>query len=984
MLVDDLVRAYRNAPDNRGGSETRNEILAELYDLHARGLVLWPLGVQWNRSVLGEVTSYRFSHLVEEEDPSALEYREQIERSPSFVHADYARRKKDVGYRLWRLFMTLKLANIGLYGIDLVREEHLFTLFEAMHTDGLWSDWVSDSIKGHVLLFGRFLATHHDDPMLGVGFLNPKRRTKLAPGVPSLLADNPHLQWLYRAFEVWLDQNVSLTKKSHRQTLRLLSEFLSTLPHEQAVPDELFSRSIVKSLFMFATDWSTPATRGFAISKILDFAEWFCHDYCVDQGIKPRFELTRNDIDRFLKAIPPAPARHAEVVARPMPMRFHLMLKRIITENDFAWPKSLTHGQTGRPIHWIPWTDPNTGNVRSVFCEVLPRMLLLQLELPLRNVQARRLDSGEGDDREYDPISKAWRDARGPVAGYWRALGVKNPRRGVFREIVTETGTIAGFWINSNKTKDSGNLFDETSGYEIPWQHDEVLENLAAMRRWQELYNPVSEPLAHADVPQGVFREEPSRAVRAVLPARFYLFRHPQNIGRRGREAPARYTAFLNFFLDALNELENRLREEDPESDIQIITERDAAGQPRRAIFTAHGMRSSTLTSLHREGVPIGILSKVVAGHATILMTLRYTKFDPAHVTEVLNNAYSQAMLNERGQFANFLKSATVERAMRMTARLADDGLQQIKGIYEQPACWSRLDIGICPNGGTQCHIGGEPVHKRKEKNGLDRSSYGVVPGGPRNCVRCRFFVTGLPFLLALCAHATAILAKIDSISKRITSVEVESEGLKRERRALGHASPRSLLDRIRILDETFVSESEMRDQALADVHATMVLVEKVRAIAFSGDDAGEAKLPMLLNSDVIPDISFRESTRFELVDAVVQASRWFPSINSVELEAERDDFLNRVLYRNGYVPITLSPLTPSEKRKAADALAQMLLVELGATEAQRLLEGRTTLIDLGLQEKLERAAAAATGRPLERLIVASRAIVPAIEPVTE
>jgi hypothetical protein len=351
-------------------------------------------------------------------------------------------------------------------------------------------------------------------------------------------------------------------------------------------------------------------------------------------------------------------------------------------------------------------------------------------------------------------------------------------------------------------------------------------------------------------------------------------------------------------------------------------------------------------------------------------MTLQYTKFGPAHVNEILNNARTQALLNSRNQFANFLKSATIEQAMRMTARLADDGLRQMKGAYDEPTCWIRMDTGICPNGATQCDIGGPAIAKRKEKNGLDKSTYKAVPGGPRNCVRCRFFVTGLPFLIPLWAHATAILAKVDGLSKRISLVNAEADELKIERRSLGGPTPQSLNDRIRILKETFVADDELRNQALADAHATMVLVEKVRAIATSGVEGDEAKLPMLLGEDGVPQVTARESTRFELIDAVVQASRWFPSINSVELEKERDEFLNKILYRGGYVPITLAPLTVQERRRAADALAQMLLVELGAAETEHLIDGHKTLADFDLQDKLEKAATAAIGHPIERLVL--------------
>ena len=972
MAVDELVRRYRAAPlGKHADTDIVREVIAELYDLHAQQLILWPVGFQFNKSVLGYGRTMVFFGAVEEIDPPMFALRDFIEGTPAFMNSGYPDTiRQNRSSELWRLFMTIRLATIGLKHFIFLSEEKLFAVVDALQVDGVWAGWTAQSNRRSFTRFARFMAALSGKTMFGASILNPGRRIKAGPRVEPIVLSHPHMVWVEEAFETWLDESVIKTKKNARYASRLLTDHLRTLPPEESVPQRVFSRARIKELVEFARTWRKPLTRGQSIAKLMDFAEWYCLHHAPMNGDTVKLEWTRFDVEQFIKTIPRTGSRSGEVAARPMPTRFHHLLKQIITEDDFAWPKSVLNNIGGLPAHWISWTNPETGKIERVFCEVLPRLLLLLLELPLRSIQARRFDSGEGDDREYDPVSRTWKDAAGPFAGHWKSHKARNARRGVLREIVTEVGTITGFWINSNKTQDRSTLFDETSGYEIPWQHEELIDNLVAMRRWQEKYNPVSGPLEYEALSPAIFKgEEPSRVVRAVLPARFYLFRYPLNVDHyRAREAPPPYFALWSFFLEALDEMERRLREEDPAGAVRIITERGQSGQPTAAIFTMHGMRSSTLTALHLAGVPIGVLSKLVAGHATILMTLRYTKFDPAHVNQILNDARTKVMLESKDRFANFLKSATIVEAMRMSARLSDDGLGQMKGSYGETTGWSRFDLGICPNGGTLCQIGGEVIHSKKEKSGRNRSTYQAVPGGSRNCVRCRFFVTGLPFMIPLWAHATAIFVKVDSLSKRIDEVTAESETLKADRRSLGPAAPRALTDRINVLDEIAASEGDARDQALANVHATIFLLEKIRTIIGSGDADDEVKLPMLLGEDGVPQFAARESTRFEIVDAVVQASRWFPSLASADLESERDEFLNKVLYSNGYVPITLSPLSTVERRKAADALAQMLLVELGASEAQNLIEGRKSLADLGLQDKLETVAAAAVGRPIERL----------------
>lgn len=95
-------------------------------------------------------------------------------------------------------------------------------------------------------------------------------------------------------------------------------------------------------------------------------------------------------------------------------------------------------------------------------------------------------------------------------------------------------------------------------------------------------------------------------------------------------------------------------------------------------------------------------------------------------------------------------------------------------------------------------------------------------------------------------------------------------------------------------------------------------------AVSFtvSQDPAGDnLNVPMVIPGDGLPTIEGRESTRFELPDAVVQMSRFYPSLSSADIEREWDGLINTVLYRNCYVPISVTPLTVEQKRALLDAL---------------------------------------------------------------
>jgi hypothetical protein len=57
QIIEGLIRRHAETDD----TEIKNEVIAELMDLHQQGLILWPLGALWGRSALGEVNEQRFA-----------------------------------------------------------------------------------------------------------------------------------------------------------------------------------------------------------------------------------------------------------------------------------------------------------------------------------------------------------------------------------------------------------------------------------------------------------------------------------------------------------------------------------------------------------------------------------------------------------------------------------------------------------------------------------------------------------------------------------------------------------------------------------------------------------------------------------------------------------------------------------------------------------------------------------------------------------
>ena len=436
---------------------------------------------------------------------------------------------------------------------------------------------------------------------------------------------------------------------------------------------------------------------------------------------------------------------------------------------------------------------------------------------------------------------------------------------------------------------------------------------------------------------------------------------HPLNVWPGGNREPPSHDALNAFFLAALEELERRWNSENPEDPIQIIVKRDAVQTPLTALFTIHGMRSATLTGLHRAGVPIGIISRMVAGHASILMTLGYMHYEPQHVSDVINEARLKFDSCRQGEFQAFLRRASFQDAVRKTAGVGDGITVSRDGGVDLSLC-SRLDIGICPNGGTKCAEGGPKVERRGTE----------VPGGPRNCIRCRFFVTGYPFLIPLWAHGNALLARADGFARQAKEQEDEVVRLKGEKaklRAGNEPIPSDLTDRIRAVNEAYLSTCSSRDSRFDDFHVALDLIEKVRALGPLEDaDPADPTLPTRPRAEV-PEVKGRRASRYEVTDAVVHAGRFYPSLASPDIERERDGFTDRIAYHGGYVPPSLSALGQAERRMSADGLARLFLSALDAAEVEHLIEGSKRLSDHpGLEERFRRVCLETTGKEAPRI----------------
>jgi hypothetical protein len=686
------------------------------------------------------------------------------------------------------------------------------------------------------------------------------------------------------------------------------------------------------------------------------WAEWASHKKWAESSVKNYTNYFADFFDWYLATAltdeddfgrpVPSPAhdnpltrqssrnKQAETYREALPLRYIHELIRILTESDHTWPKSLKGD-------YFMWRDSATGAFSKIWSPVRCSAILVKLMLPLRTYQVRMLDSGEADSERFS--DGAWPTNTGLLAP--KGDRGKPVRRGFLRKFKdTVTGReFTGFFINTNKTADIGKD-QRDRGYEIPWQHEDVIKIAVNLRAWQEKYNPISAPLAWSDIhDKTVLRSYTREMLRVRAPACF-LFRDPC---ATYPAEPVLDSRLQIIWAQLLGELERRVEARGERlsngETVKFVTPQQ--GGVGRANYDLHTLRVSLITAYATEGgVPIQILSKCIAGHATILMTLYYNKPGPAYVSEKLADAQEKMQNAETENFLRFLQNEQIRSASPLV--VSNDGAGTSALDKSSPGTWVVGDLGICPVGGSLCYQGG-PI----QNTAASKPHYTPVPGGAKNCARCRFFITGPAFLGGLVARFNAVGVSLTAAAERLRNLEDaicqfedgQFGGDERSgARELGLAYER----RDRVLDEV--------DSIAHTWHALYWLIERCKA-ALRDPGGKQSKFSLVLAGGLADlRVALSECSDFELYNAVCQRAKVYPNENVLLANLRRGRLLDAMLVRSGRQPVFAS-LTESEALSVGNEFVELLMARAGRVDTNALADGRLLLDEIGITTDVER-----------------------------
>ncbi|MGL1163431.1 gamma-mobile-trio integrase GmtZ [Vibrio parahaemolyticus] len=602
------------------------------------------------------------------------------------------------------------------------------------------------------------------------------------------------------------------------------------------------------------------------------------------------------------------------------------------TDPDCVWrTKELTRKGEEITVHQI-WSPVNA------------MVIFMKLHLPLRTYQVRILDSGEADTWRYEQ-------------GQWVvnskhdfALGSeKRPfGKGIFRRIHdTISGLYStGLYINTNKTADQ-NKDELERGYIIPWQHEEVLYWLEKLRNWQEKYNPITKPTDCATLLRKHTDKKKSDKQLESMGEIAFLFRDA-SAKDEDRHKPIQFSNTLkSLWYQLLLSLENQLAEQDNTLDngerLKLVVDYPE-GTPKHAqkstLFPLHSLRVSLITAYTMDTqLPLPVISKLLAGHTRLLMTIYYNKITPSVMAEKMSEAHGELDAKSKQSVRNFLKDASMERIQCKMAYHSDDSIQAALG-NRNPIGWEERSCGLCLVGGNTvksdeistiggCWNGGELI---KDAKAAFQRIYANVPHGPENCIRCRWFITEARYLPALNAYFNQLSYKAHQAANLSVEIEGELEAIKDEQFFCEEqGKPFIKHDELQALQRRNEKQQVEADEYAKDWIACFELIQRIIRVeeARNEDDTKDKLIAVGSDQDVSHALKFIE-TDSELLhlSLLCDDAEFYPDLQDelrkTPVIEKRSRKLSRVLMKKGFEPIFME-MDDKQQLIAANAMLRQM-----------------------------------------------------------
>lgn len=708
-------------------------------------------------------------------------------------------------------------------------------------------------------------------------------------------------------------------------------------------------------------------------NSVVDFLDWVLQEKLSvegEHGERVIPAVFHNPFENLSRSGIGSPS---ETVRNSLPMLYIRRLRTVLSEGmsfrDWKWAQEAVTSEKGDGSDWFivdpsivnrddpdcvwrerkpSWTMRTNKNLPEVVTEMWSPVrtvaLLVKLQVPLRTHQVRFLDSGEGDTWRY-----VWDGQGGGFELNDTAFAVgsetRPSQRGIFHREANGKGV--GLFINTNKTADV-NKPENQKGYVIPWTNVQLLFWLAKLRNWQQRYNPVEGPMPWTELTARHWAGgRPAEAILAERSPTFFLFRDPTAKGQ-DKAKPLTDGSIATLWHKLLGHLEAVLKNEEKDSlgeSVRLVDPDSRAG----TFFPLHSLRVSLITGLIMEGgVPIEIVSKLIAGHHGLVQTIYYTKIGVDHMNKLMTDAEVRMTENEARGHKQFLMKHGRDMINQRYACVSEDGViaalnqrVEIGFVYD--------DKGICPVGRAMCDVGGEKLSEAQNRN-----DYAPVPGYPqnRNCIRCRFFITGPAWLPGLNAKFNNTAYEAMLAAERYNRFSEQVAALEAHRAKCEEVGVLfTMAFELEKQSAQLEAEVQTLDRWVTDLQAAQRLILRSIEINKNAIKDGLQLVAAGTLFDIKTALVVSES-ELHAIEVQCRNAVVYPEIDGRQPTIRRSQLLDMMLDANKK-PILFSRLSVEQQLQAGNAMMKLIEARAGSLEnAVEFVEARGRLAQLGIVDE--------------------------------
>lgn len=560
-------------------------------------------------------------------------------------------------------------------------------------------------------------------------------------------------------------------------------------------------------------------------------------------------------------------------------------------------------------------------------------------KVPLRGVQIAYNDSGEADENiaEINSLGKViWVKNNNAFAGMTKKQSF----------IMQMHDDNIGMYITTNKTNNTG------QGYSIPWMPEELAYWLVKLRKWQEKYNPISQPTSWSDCVRTNFNELQlkARGINCFL-FRGYKDFEPKNVATA---LTARLAAALYYIQPISLKLAN-------------LNGNKATLSHYNSKYTPHSMRVSLITAYVMEmGMPIEVIMKVV-GHSSVVMSIYYCKVSNNDIREKLEKGEKIALLNQAKATQRTIEQNKIEDVKNHLVASNNDLLIALNnGIPAGNYVFK--DYGICPFAASRCEDGGEIIGATQV--------YAPTPAGylgSQNCLRCRHFITGPAYLGGLLSVTNEILLQSNMQSDKCNSLQVKTQTASQKLNQLEKEAYIANIKNIKFddskrkeleiderkLESDYESAAMKLNILLCDLQAAYSHIKRSQMLInhhINSSDQSEDSYSLIKTQDAEINVNLDEVSYFHQLQEVCENATIYQSASAENAILPRTQLLDKMSQFNDIAP-KLFLMTKEEQLQAGNELFNLLKGRLKSWKRiDQLVNCDLKIEDLLGDEKISKA----------------------------